>query len=166
MKSKIPSLLCLLFIATVACAETKEYTVLGNQKIRAKVQNGNPLPAEKNGITVVGAGFAFGDGKLIWGFDFTTRKIPTKVLVEDVSGTSAIVLVEDLAPKIKDRAWTGNATPVALSKKESPWLFEPDDTTKIFRFTITLEGKSEPVVIYQPAVYAAQTKMLLQRMAP
>jgi len=87
-------------------------------------------------------------------------------VVEDVSGTSAIVLIEDLAPKIKGRNWTGNAKPVALSKQESPWLFEPDDTTKVFRFTVTLDGKSEPVVIYQPAVYSAQTKMMLQRMAP
>ena len=165
MKSKAIYLFCLLFTATVACAETQEYTVLGNQKIKAKVQNGMPLPAAKNGITVKGAGFAFGNGKLIWGFDFTTKKTPTKVVVEDVSGKSAIVLVEDSKPKLNGHDWTGNATPVALSKEESPWLFEPGDTTKVFRFTITLEGNPEPVVIYQPAVYTEQTKSQLQVMA-
>ena len=66
MKPKITCLTFLLCVATVACAATKEYTVLGNQKITAKVRGGMPLPGEKDGITVEGAGFVLGEGKLIW----------------------------------------------------------------------------------------------------
>jgi hypothetical protein len=165
MKLKINHLILLLCISTVACAGTKEYTILGDQKITAKVQGGMPLPAEKDGITVEGAGFALGEGKLIWGFDFTSKKVPTKVLIEDVSGKSAIILVDDSAPTLKGHDWSGNATPVSLSKNNCPWLFEAGDTTKVFRFTIALKGKSEPVVIYQPAVYPEATKQQLRQMA-
>jgi hypothetical protein len=165
MKPKITYLSFLLCIATIACAATKEYTILGDQKISAKVQDGLPLPGEKNGIKVEGAGFVLGEGKLIWGFDFTSKKEPTKILIEDVSGKSAIILVDDAAPKIKGHDWSGNAAPVSLSKSDCPWLFESGDTTKIFRFTITLKGKSEPVVIYQPAVYPEATKHQLRQMA-
>ncbi len=165
MKPKITCLAFLLCIATVMCAATKEYTVLGDQKITAKTQDGMPLPAEKAGITVDGAGFFLREGKLIWAFNFTSKKAPTKVLIEDISGKSAVVLVDDSAPKLKGHDWTGNATPVSLSKSDCPWLFEPGDTTKVFRFTITLKGKPEPVVIYQPAVYPEAAKQLLRQMA-
>jgi hypothetical protein len=165
MKSKTSHFTVLLFVATVACGATKEYTVLGDQKITAKVQDGMPLPGEKGGITVEGAGFALGEGKLIWAFDFTSKKAPTKVLVEDISGVSAVVLVDDSSPKLKDHEWSGSATPVDLSKSGSPWLFERGDTTKVFRFTVTLKGKAEPIVIYQPAIYPEETKNQLRAMA-
>ncbi len=38
MKLKINHLILLLCISTVACAGAKEYTILGDQKITAKVQ--------------------------------------------------------------------------------------------------------------------------------
>jgi hypothetical protein len=150
---------------TVVHAETKKYTVLGNHEIEAKVQDGMPLPAEKSGITIEAAGFALGEGKLIWAFDLTSGKALAKVVVEDVSGPNAIVLVEDSSPKLADAHWAGDAAPLALSKSGCPWLFEPGDTTKVFRFTVTLKEKSEPVVIYQPAIYPADTKRQLRQMA-
>jgi len=167
MISKPRYLVFLLCIVTCAFAGTKEFTILGDQKIKAKVQDGMPLPAEQSGITIEGAGFALGEGKLIWAFDFSSKKPPTKVVVEDVSGKSAIVLVVDAAPKLDgEHCWSGAATPVALSKSASPWLFEPGDTTKVFRFTITLAGKTEPAVIYQPAIYPEVSKKRLRQMAP
>jgi len=154
----------LLCAASVAVAETKEYTVLGNQKIKAKAQDGMPLPAAKDGVTIQGAGFALGEGKLIWSFDFISRRAPTRVLVEDISGPSAIVLVEDSAPKREGSRWSGGAAPVELSRVGCPWLYEPGNTTKVFRFTVALKGKAEPVVIHQPAIYTAETKRQLQQM--
>lgn len=165
MKPKVIYLTFLLCVATVACAATKEYIILGDQKITAKVQHGMPLPGEKSGITVEGAGFALEDGKLIWAFDLTSKKAPIKIMVEDVSGKISIMLVDDAAPKLNGHDWSGNATPLSLSKSDCPWLFESGDTTKVFRFTITLQGKPEPVVIYQPAVYPEATKQQLLQMS-
>jgi hypothetical protein len=162
---KFSCVIFLLSFASAAFAGTKEYTILGDQKVSAKVQDGMPLPQEKSGITVEGAGFALGEGKLIWGFDFTSKKAPTRVVIEDVSGKNAVVLVDDSSPELKDHSWSGNATPLSLSKSDCPWLFESGDTTKVFRFTITLKGKSEPVVIYQPAVYPEAAKQQLRQMA-
>jgi len=62
MKSKLLFLVSLLFITSVAFAETKEYAVLGGQIIKSKVRDGQPLPAEKNGITVVGLALRSGTG--------------------------------------------------------------------------------------------------------
>ena len=165
MRNRSNYLFFLLCITTAALAGTKEYTILGDQKIKASVRDGAPLPAEKSGISIEGAGFAIGDGKLIWAFDFASKKAPTKVVVEDVSGKSAILLVEDSTPKFDGGHWTGEATPVALTKSGCPWLFEPGDSTKVFRFSVWLRGKPEPVVIYQPAVYPEETKKQLQQMA-
>ena len=165
MNPKIKCLVFLFCIATTAFAETKVYTILGDQKVKAKVQDGMPLPAEKSGITIEGAGFALGEGKLVWAFDFTSKKSLTKVLVEDVSGKNAITLVDDAAPKLDGDHWKGDAAPVSLSKSGCPWLFESGDTTKVFRFTVTLQGTPEPVIIFQPAVYPEETKRQLRQMA-
>ena len=166
MNPKMKCLVFLLCIATTAFAKTKEYTILGDQKVKAKVQDGMPLPAEKAGITIEGAGFVFGEGKLVWAFDFTSKTPLTKVVVEDVSGKSAIVLVDDAAPKLDGDHWKGEAAPVALSKSGCPWLFESGGTTKVFRFTVTLQGTPGPVIIFQPAVYPEETKKQLRQMAP
>ena len=47
MLRKTYSIILLLCAVSVAFGETKEYTVLGEQKIKAKVHDGMPLPASK-----------------------------------------------------------------------------------------------------------------------
>jgi hypothetical protein len=124
-----------------------------------------PLPAEDAGIKIEGAGFMIGEGKLTWAFDFISEFPPRRVVIEDVSGTAPIVLVDDSAPRFAVDHWMFEASPVELSKTGTPWIYEPGDTTKIFRFTIALTGKTKPVVIYQPAVYPQKSKKMLQQMA-
>lgn len=163
MKSKLTCLALMLCTASAAFASTREYTILGNQTITAEVYAGAPKPAKKDGITIEAAGFMIGQGTLVWTFEFVTKDTPTKVVVEDVSGPRAIVMVTDTAPKMEKDHWKGRATPVPLTKTGSPWLFEWGDTTKVFRFTITLKAQATPVVIYQPAVYPEATKITVQR---
>jgi hypothetical protein len=158
-------LVLLLCFAAAAHAKPKEFTILGDQKIMAEVERGMPLPAEKDGIKIEAAAFVIGDGKLIFTFGFDTRATPKKVVVEDVSGSSAVVLVDDIAPEVKKNYWLGNASPLPLSKNGVPWVFERGDTTKVFRFTVALPDREQPVVLYQPAIYVGATKKQLQKMA-
>jgi hypothetical protein len=165
MKSKALYIVAALFFTVNVSAATKTFTILGDQKIKAEVQGGMPLPAEKNGIKVIGAGFVMGKGELTWAFNFTSQKPVTKVSVEDVSEKAAVLLVEDEKPSLKEDMWSGQAGSIAITKADSPWIFTRGDTTKVFRFSITLSGESEPTVIYQPAVYPKDTKKLLQQFA-
>src|SRR5262245_19666092 len=101
----------LLCLATLAYAKTKEFTVLGDVKIKAEVERGMPLPAEKDGIRIEAAAFMVDGDKLIFNFGFATKATPTKVVVEDVSGSSAVLLVEDITPQVKEDYWQGDASP-------------------------------------------------------
>ena len=163
MKARYLALI-LCFI-TAAHARPKEFTILDGEKIKADVSRGMPLPAEKDGIKIEVAAFMIGDGKLIFTFGFDAKATPSKVVVEDVTGTTAVVLVEDSAPALKEDYWKGDAAPLPLSKSGVPWIFERGDTTKVFRFTVTLPDRDVPVVLYQPAVYGGATKKQLQKMA-
>ena len=166
MKSKLGCCLCLLCLAATAFADTRKFTVLGGRTIKARVQDGMPLPAVKAGIRIEGAGFVLRAGMLIWAFNLASEKPLAKILVEEVSGKNAVALVDEPEPRLAYGRWKGEATPVAPSKGASPWLFEPGDTTKVFRFTILAGGKTAPVVIYQPAVYPEAMKKQLLRMIP
>lgn len=158
-------LVLLLCLAAASLGKQKEFTILGSEKIKAEVERSMPLPAEKDGIKIEVAAFMIGDGKLVFTFGFDTKKTPKKVVVEDVSGSSPVVLVEDSAPVVQKDYWRGDATPLPLSKSGVPWVFERGDTTKVFRFTVTLSDREQPVVLYQPAIYAGATKKQLQKMA-
>jgi hypothetical protein len=155
----------LCFAAATTFGKTKTFTILGDQKIEAEVQDGMPLPVEKYGIKVEGAGFMMAEGKLVWGFNFTSQKPIANVRVEDVSGKTAVLLVEDTAPSLKEGMWSGHGSPIAINRKDSPWVFTGGNTTKVFRFTVVIPGNSEPTIIHQPAVYGMQVKgaLLLSR---
>jgi hypothetical protein len=159
-------LLLFACIAVAAHARTKEFSISGGGKIKAEFQHGMPLPVEQAGIKIEAAAFMFGDGKLTFAFGFTTKKNLQKVVVEDVTGSTATTLVEDRAPTLDKAYWKGEALPLAISKSTVPWLYERGDTIKLFRFTVTLAGEARPVVLYQPSVYSNGTKaQLLQIMA-
>jgi hypothetical protein len=158
-------LVLLTCVAIAAYAKTKEFTISGGGKIKAEFQHGMPLPAEKGGIKIEAAAFMFGDNKLTFAFGFTTTKKLQKVVVEDVTASVATTLVEDRTPTLDEAYWKGEASPLAISKSTVPWLYERGDTTKVFRFTVTLAGEVQPVVLYQPSVYSNGTKaQLLQIM--
>ena len=124
-----------------------------------------PVPAKKDGVTIQVAGFALEEQSLVFTFGFESTVKLEKVVVEDVSGTTAVVLVKDPAPTPKSGYWKGDASPLPLNKTAIPWLWEKGDTTKIFRFTISVVGRAEPIEIFQPAIYSGRTKKQLQQFA-
>jgi hypothetical protein len=120
------------------------------------------LPAEKDGVRIEAAAFRTGDDGLEFCFLFTTRRAPVNVLVEDVTGGTPITLVDDPTPVLDKGAWEGIAKTRPITPAGVPWMFEDGDTTMVFRFTVTLPGRKDPTVLYQPAVYSAATKRILR----
>ena len=124
-----------------------------------------PLPATKDGVTIQVAAFMVEEENLVFTFGFDSSVKLEKVVVEDVSGTSAVVLVNDPSPTPKSGYWKGDAAPLPLNKTSIPWIWEKGDTTKVFRFTVSVVGRAEPIEIFQPAIYSGRTKKQLQQFA-
>jgi len=153
--------LALLAVPATSRAATQEFTILGDQKIKAEVKKGVPLPAEKNGVRIEAAAFRTGGDGLEFGFMLTTRRAPSKIVVEDVSGSHPVLMVEDLAPVLKKDLWLGVAKAMPITAAAVPWLFERGSTSKVFRFTVTLADTKEVLVLLQPAVYSADAKQVI-----
>ncbi|ATC63026.1 hypothetical protein CMV30_03070 [Nibricoccus aquaticus] len=123
-----------------------------------------PKASVVEGVKTDATGFIIDNRQLIpsFGFEYKNPKKLKKVVVEEVSGKEAQVMVEDLAPKAEKGRWIGNSKPIEVSKRASPWIFSKKDTTMIFRFTLEFEEDSKPLEIYQAAVFGAETKSLFQ----
>jgi len=160
-------LVVLLITFVAAFAETKTLTVLGDKQIKLSFDGDMPKAMKAGGIKTDVTGFIFGDGRLIpsFGFEAKTKKKIIKVQVEEVSGASPKMMVEDLAPVISEQRWKGDSKPSPITKEANPWAFERGPTMFIYRFTVELEGESKPVVIYQAAVFGDQFKEYLSLIA-
>ena len=142
-----------------------ELKIAGGQIVKCAVNSAGPLPAESGPYKMTGAGFALGpdeSGKrvaLIFAFNLETggKAKPSHITVEDVSEDPVSMMVDDPSPKIEKKAWSGRAKPVVVSEKTTPWLYDGQRTVMIFRVTISAKD-SPDVVLYQPALYAAQMK--------
>ena len=148
-----------------------EFKIAGGQTVKCAVTDAGPLPAESGFYKMVGAGFALGpdsSGKhmaLIFAFNLNVDKKgkPTHVLVEDVSGNSAITMVDDKSPKI-EKGWSGRAKPITISESSTPWIFDNKPTIIIFKVTISAKDTPD-LVLYQPASYPAQMKAAVAEFA-
>lgn len=108
------------------------------------------------------------DGKtaeLTYTFGFTAKKkqTPRAVLVEDVTGASAVPLVEDQSPTLEAGGyWKGESTPRRAGDPSLVWLSTPGNTEKVFKFTITLaDGRVEE--IYQASLWSGQMKPVIKQ---
>ena len=157
-------LLTLLLTALPMFAGTKTFTVLGDKKVRLDFDGKMPRASVVEGVKTDATGFIMDNRELIpsFGFEYKNSKTLKKVLVEEVSGKQAHVMVEDLTPKIEKGRWMGNSKPIEVSRRASPWIFATKDTTMIFRFTLEFEEDPKPLEIYQAAVFGAETKGLFQ----
>ena len=161
-------LIALLVIAAPASAGTKTLTVLGDKQVKLSYDGDMPKAMKAGGIKTDVTGFIINKGLLVptYGFEASTKKKITKVQVEDVTGPSAKLLIEDLSPVISEsHRWKGNAKACGITKNDVPWVFEKGASTFVFRFTVDVEGEPKPIVIYQAAVFGVQMKEYLLRVA-
>jgi hypothetical protein len=143
-----------------------EFKIAGGKTVACPTTDAGPLPAENGPYRVNVAGIALGrdaDRKnafLIFTFRLSvgSKGELKRVVVEDVSGESAVTLVDDRSPKVGAGTWKGNAAPLILSRKSTPWVFQNRPTIKVFRITVSAKNSAD-VVLFQPTWYPRQVKV-------
>ncbi len=130
-----------------------------------------PKPVENEFIKVevadLGLEIPKGDANaLLWyPFMFQLKKplTLTRVLIEDVSEKTPIVVVDDRKPNTSNSRWRGNSPKRAATKENYPWLFNFFDTKLVFRITVWSKEQSE-MVLTQKASYPGRTKAQMMTM--
>ncbi|GAA5162161.1 hypothetical protein [Viridibacterium curvum] len=149
-------------------ATLKNFTVSGGKIIQLPVAAGGALPTEDKEIRIEVAGFLINREKLelVYTFGFTekNKSTPKKVVVEDVTGTEAVQLVQDDTPALVAHGyWIGSSTPRKSNDPSIAWLAQNGDTEKVFRFTIhTADGRV--LVLHQASVWSGAAKPPLRQM--
>jgi hypothetical protein len=148
--------------ASQGIAATRTVTILDGQKISVAWNGDQPDLVKDGDVRIITAGVGVRGGKLFHEFAFLYSQAAkiSKVLVEDVTGNMPVVMVEVASPVLEEKRWYAETKPLALKKDLLPWVFQRGDTTKVYRFTISLENESKPMVIYQAAIFSAGAKSM------
>lgn len=126
-----------------------------------------PKAMKAEGVETNVTGIIIRDGKLIptFGFDFVPSKKLASVRVEDVTGKTPVLMVEDFTPAVVKGHWKGNSSPRDITPEGVPWLFTAGDSLTVYRFTVQVDGDETPIVIYQPSVFRESSKVRLRNIA-
>ena len=87
----------------------------------------------------------------------------TNIRIQDVSGASPLLLVNDVAPQQVAGIWRENAGLMEVSSPDASWLLDPKETVRVFKFTIS-EPNGQSYVLYQGALQSPATKEAIRRM--
>jgi hypothetical protein len=123
--------------------------------------------AENDRVIVANAGLQpmtlDGNYYLRWSFAIRPKQANalSSIRIEDVTDPAPLLLVNDVAPQLDGGQWNETAGLMPLSAASVHWLFEPNDTVRIFRITITgLDGRSDP--LEQRVGYSQDAKKALR----
>jgi len=87
----------------------------------------------------------------------------SSIRIEDVTGSSPLLLVNDVAPQRDGGIWKETAGLMEISSAGANWLTDPKDTVRVFRFTIS-EPNGQSYVLYQGVLQSRATKEAIRRM--
>ena len=128
--------------------------VLLNGCASSSSRHAGPTPgfpqAENDRVIVANAGLQAvtldSNYYLRWSFAIRPKQADalSSIRIEDVTDPSPLLLVNDVAPQLDGGQWNETAGLMPLSAASVHWLFEPNDTVRIFRITITgLDGRTD-----------------------
>ena len=100
-----------------------------------------------------------------WSFAISPKQATTlsTIKIDDVSNPEPLLLVNDVAPQLDAGKWLEIAGLMDLSSGGVRWLFEPRETVRTFRFTIS-EPDGQSYVLYQVAPYSPASKEAIRAM--
>jgi hypothetical protein len=167
------SLLVMPLLFCSGCASSSSRLLIpiaGGQSVSLDRQGPGFKPAENDRVVVTGAGLQTvnSDGNYYVRWSFSIRPKQTVELsairIEDVTESAPLLLVNDVAPQQQDGGkWTENAGLMELSSTTVRWLSEPNQTVRVFRFTINeVDGRS--YVLYQGVLYSPAAKDAIRAM--
>ena len=87
----------------------------------------------------------------------------TNIRIEDVTGSSPILLVNDVAPQQDGGIWRENAGLMEISSTSASGLLDPKETVRVFKLTIS-EPSGQSYVLYQGVLQSPATKQAILRM--
>jgi hypothetical protein len=131
------------------------YKVLDGQSITLHAIPAGPIPEQTSHFRLPLAGPFFEQGhdgkpaRYHWGYaiEFLDTATPTHLVIEDVTGKTALPLVDDAAPALKAEempTWNGDAAECEIRRDNpcSGWLFADSTQRFILRVTAQLSDGS------------------------
>ena len=155
-----------ILLGFVGCAHqevTEQIAVAGHGSVMFKRIGSEFAKAENDRFAVVEAGLTTyrTAGKNFVRWQFTIRPRPETQLavveVEDVTGRRPSLLIKDEHPQIEELQWSGQSQLIRATPSLVPWLFTPQESTRVFRITVT-EPDGKRSSVYQATRYSADAK--------
>jgi hypothetical protein len=137
--------------------------IAGGQTVRLERQGTEFKDAENERIIVTQATLQAvnldGENYLRWNFVITPKQTTTlnMIRIEDVSDSAPLLMVNDVAPQLDGGKWTETAGLMDVSGPSVRWLFQANESVRVFRVTINeMDGQS--AVLYQGVHYTPAAK--------
>ena len=155
-----------VLLGLVACAQhevAEQIPVSGNRFVSCNRVGDQFVNAENDRFVVTEAGLTTyrTGGKNFVRWHFTIRpKLATQlatVEVEDVTGPRPVLLIKDDHPQIEELQWMQQGPLIRAIPASVPWLFNPEESTHVFRITVT-EPDGKRSVVYQATRYNQDAK--------
>jgi hypothetical protein len=166
------SVLVLPMVWLTGCASSPSrlsVPIAGGQTVQLERQGTGFKHAENDRVIITEASLEAVnlDGKnyLRWNFVITPKQTTTLNLIriEDVSDSAPLIMVNDVAPQLDAGKWTETAGLMDVSGPSVRWLFQANDSVRVFRITINeMDGQS--AVLYQGVQYTPASKEAIRAM--
>jgi len=132
-------------------------------------RGGGFKPSQNDRVTVTSAGLQTvnldGNYYVRWTFSIHPKQ-PIQfrsIRVEDVSGPQPVLMINDVAPQLQDGKWTGSGGMIELTPTGLPWLFDGQESLRVFQFTITeMDGRA--YVLQQSVPYSKAAKAAVRNL--
>ena len=159
--------ICLVILLGIAgCAShevTEQISIAGGHTVACKQVRNQFVNAENDRFVVTEAGLTTyrteGKNFVRWTFAIRPKESTQLASVEvaDVTGRRPLILLRDEHPQIEELQWTQQSGLIRANPAVIPWLFNPDDTTHVFRIAVTtIDGQRS--ILYQATRYNEETK--------
>ena len=133
-------------------------------------RGGGFKPSQNDRVTVTSAGLQTvnldGNYYVRWTFSIQPKQ-PIQfrsIRVEDVSGPQPVLMINDVAPQLQDGKWAGSGGMIELTPTGLPWLFDEQESLRVFQITITeMDGRT--YVLQQSVPYSKAAKAAVRQLA-
>ncbi len=155
---------------------THPVDIVGGETFNVAFNAGRPVLAEDDDFRVGVAGLKLVVPDVYLVFSLYSKKgtLPRRVTVEDVAGNTAELFVDDrhprfivnpLKPNSDTKTWVWQLGPLIRSQWRPTWFHEPDESVRVYRFTVvTSDGRQ--VVLNQGMSYPAPVKQFILKALP
>jgi len=170
LKTLLTSALPLLWLTGCGSSSSQlSVPISGGQTVRVQRQAAGFKQAENERVIITDASLQAvnldGTFYVRWNFVLHLKQAIalSTVRIEDVSESTPLLLVNDVAPQLEAGRCTENAGLMALSSASARWLFQANESVRTFRFTIA-EPDGQSYVLYQAVQYSPAAKEAIRAM--